>query len=158
MFGWTKETLKSDILDFATMDYKPFEPKTTEELLAFFDNHIAKARAILAETSDETFMTDWTMRNGGSGLFHDAKGRRHAIIRNEPHHPPPRPAFGLPAAQRHPRAVHLWSVGRRRNNVNSRSVDQKAGRMARFFAFGSKNEKIQPLDNDQRVDLKSFSR
>ena len=64
MFGWTKETCKQDVLDFATMDFTPFEPKTNEELLAFFDDHIAKAKAILAETSDETFFTDWTMRNG----------------------------------------------------------------------------------------------
>lgn len=69
MFGWTKETLKSDVLDFSTMDYKPFEPSTTEELLAFFDEHIANAKTILAETSDETFMTDWTMRNGETVYF-----------------------------------------------------------------------------------------
>ena len=69
MFGWTKETLKSDVLDFAAFDYKPFEPKSNEELLAFFDDHIAKAKAILAETSDETFMTDWTMRNGEQVYF-----------------------------------------------------------------------------------------
>ena len=69
MFGWTKETLKSDVLDFATMDYKPFEPKTTEELLAFFDEKIASAKAILAETSDETFLTNWTMRNGETEYF-----------------------------------------------------------------------------------------
>jgi uncharacterized damage-inducible protein DinB len=64
MFGWTKETLKQDVLDFSTMDVTPFEPKTTDDLLAFFDDHVAKAKAILAETSDETFMTEWTMRNG----------------------------------------------------------------------------------------------
>lgn len=64
MFGWTKETLKSDVLDFSTMDFTPFEPKSSEELLAFFDDHIAKAKIIIAETSDETFLTDWTMRNG----------------------------------------------------------------------------------------------
>lgn len=64
MFGWTKETLRSDVLDFSTMDYKPFEPGSSDELLAFFDDHVAKARAIIAETSDETFLTDWTMRNG----------------------------------------------------------------------------------------------
>ncbi len=69
MFGWTKETLKSDVLDFATMDYKPFEPKSSEELLAFFDDHVAKAKAILAETSDETFSQDWTMRNGDQVYF-----------------------------------------------------------------------------------------
>ncbi|HQX56104.1 MAG TPA: DinB family protein [Pyrinomonadaceae bacterium] len=64
MFGWTKETLKSDALDFATMDFTPFEPTSNEELLAFFDDHIAKAKLIISETSDETFLTDWTMRNG----------------------------------------------------------------------------------------------
>lgn len=64
MFGWTKEVCKSDVLDFATMDLTPFEPKTNEELLTFFDDHIANARSIIAETSDETFLTNWTMRNG----------------------------------------------------------------------------------------------
>ena len=69
MFGWTKETLTQDVLDFATADMTPFEPKTTEELLAFFDDHIEKAKAILAETPDETFFTDWTMRNGEQVYF-----------------------------------------------------------------------------------------
>ena len=69
MFGWTKETLRSDVLDFSTMEYTPFEPKTNEDLLAFFDDHIAKAKAIIAETSDETFLTDWTMRNGEQVYF-----------------------------------------------------------------------------------------
>lgn len=64
MFGWTKETCTSDVLDFSTMDMTPYEPKTNEELLAFFDDHIVKAKEILAGTSDETFFTDWTMRNG----------------------------------------------------------------------------------------------
>lgn len=69
MFGWTKETLKQDVLDFATADFKPFEPTTNEELLAFFDDHIAKAKAILAETSDEIFLTEWTMRNADQVYF-----------------------------------------------------------------------------------------
>ena len=69
MFGWTGSTLTSDSLDFATMEYTPFEPKSTEELLAFFDEHIAKAKATLGETSDETFMTNWTMRNGEQEYF-----------------------------------------------------------------------------------------
>jgi uncharacterized damage-inducible protein DinB len=69
MFGWTKETLKSDVLDFAAFDFKPFEPTSNDELLAFFDDHLAKAKQILSETSDETFMTDWTMRNGEQVYF-----------------------------------------------------------------------------------------
>ena len=69
MFGWTKETLKQDVLDFANSDFKPFEPKSTEELLAFFDERIAVAKNVLGETSDETFLTEWTMRNGEQVYF-----------------------------------------------------------------------------------------
>lgn len=69
MFGWTKETLKSDVLDFAGMDFTPYEPKSSEALLSFFDDHIAKAKEIIGETSDETFLTEWTMRNGEQVYF-----------------------------------------------------------------------------------------
>lgn len=69
MFGWTKETLTQDVLDFATADFKPFEPKTSEELLKFFDDHIAAAKEILSKTSDDIFMTPWTMRNGEQVYF-----------------------------------------------------------------------------------------
>jgi uncharacterized damage-inducible protein DinB len=64
MFGWTEVALTQDELDFSKMDMTPFEPRSTEELLAFFDDHIAKAKAALGGTSDETMFTDWTMRNG----------------------------------------------------------------------------------------------
>ncbi len=69
MFGWTENTVKQDVLDFAEGDWKPFEPKSTEELLKFFDENLARAKAALRETSDETFMTDWTMRNGEQVYF-----------------------------------------------------------------------------------------
>ncbi|MBV9216892.1 MAG: DinB family protein [Acidobacteria bacterium] len=69
MFGWADATINQDVLDFATMEYTPFEPKTTDDLLAFFDDHIAKAKTTLAGASDETFMKDWTMRNGDQVYF-----------------------------------------------------------------------------------------
>ena len=69
MFGWTRSTLKEDVLDFAAFDYKPFEPKSNDELLKFFDDHIAAAKQVLGETPDETFFTDWTMRNGEQVYF-----------------------------------------------------------------------------------------
>jgi len=69
MFGWTEVTLKQDTLDFSTMDYKPFEPASSEELLAFLDERLASARQTIADTSDEQFMTDWTMRNGDQVYF-----------------------------------------------------------------------------------------
>lgn len=69
MFGWTKETLTQDTLDFAVGDYKPFEPTTSEELLKFFDEKVATAKDVLSKTPDETFMTEWTMRNGEQVYF-----------------------------------------------------------------------------------------
>ncbi len=69
MFGWTKETLTQDVLDFATADMTPFQPKSTDELLAFFDDHVEKAKGILGETSDEAMFTDWTMQNGEQVYF-----------------------------------------------------------------------------------------
>ena len=69
MFGWTKETLTQDTLDFAAGDYTPFEPKSSEELLKFFDEKIETAKEVLNKTPDETFMTDWTMRNGEQVYF-----------------------------------------------------------------------------------------
>lgn len=69
MFGWTKDTLTSDVLDFAGETWTPYEPSSTADLLEFFDKQIAAAKEVLANTSDETFMTDWTMRNGEQVYF-----------------------------------------------------------------------------------------
>src|SRR5947208_50065 len=55
MFGWTKPTIEQGGIDFATMDYKPFEPKTNQDLLDQFDQAIAESLAVLEKTSDETF-------------------------------------------------------------------------------------------------------
>lgn len=69
MFQWTKATMENDVLDFATMDYKPFEPKTTDELVAHLDKGVAEAIETLKGASDEAFMKDWTMRNGEQVYF-----------------------------------------------------------------------------------------
>src|SRR5436190_10697280 len=52
MFQWTKPTIEQGGIDFATMDYKPFEPSSNEELLAHFDNAVAESVATLKNTSD----------------------------------------------------------------------------------------------------------
>ena len=79
MFSWTKATMENDVLDFATMDYKPFEPKTTEELVEFLDKNVAEAIEALKNSSDEAFMKDWTMKNGEQVYFTMPK---IAVMRN----------------------------------------------------------------------------
>lgn len=69
MFGWTIETVNKTELDFATMDYKPFEPQTTEELVGYFEKIMAEATEALKGASDEAMMEDWTLRNGEQVYF-----------------------------------------------------------------------------------------
>lgn len=69
MFGWTPVTLQQPELDFAKFDYKPYEPATTEDLLEYFDKNYAEALEVLKSTGDETFLENWTMRNGEKVYF-----------------------------------------------------------------------------------------
>ena len=69
MFGWAIETVNKTELDFATMDYKPFEPQTTEELVGFFEKILLETTEALKATSDEAMMENWTLRNGDQIYF-----------------------------------------------------------------------------------------
>lgn len=69
MVGWTGPTLQYPELDFAKMEYKPFEPKTTEELVEYFDKNLVEAADVLKNMTDEEFAQPWTMRNGDKVYF-----------------------------------------------------------------------------------------
>jgi uncharacterized damage-inducible protein DinB len=64
MFGWVKDTVEKSELDFATMDYKPFKPQTTAELVGLLDKNSGEAAEVLKQVSDETLLENWKMRNG----------------------------------------------------------------------------------------------
>lgn len=63
--GWMGPSVQQDLLDFDEMDYTPYEAASRDELLATFDKAVAEAREILANTSGETMMEDWSMKYGG---------------------------------------------------------------------------------------------
>lgn len=67
--GWFADTITKDELDFSTMEYKPFVPANTAELLATFDKKILEAENILSTISDEQLQDNWTMRNGAQIYF-----------------------------------------------------------------------------------------
>ena len=69
MYGWTNHTLEESELDFAKMDYTPYVPASTEELVSFFDKTYASAIESLKRTSDETFMEPWSLKNGEQTYF-----------------------------------------------------------------------------------------
>jgi uncharacterized damage-inducible protein DinB len=69
MVDWVTVTCTTDELDWGAGDYTPFAPKTNAELLEYFDKNLANALESLKNTSDETMMETWTMRNGEQIYF-----------------------------------------------------------------------------------------
>ncbi|MBA2380425.1 MAG: DinB family protein, partial [Blastocatellia bacterium] len=69
MFGWTPATLQHTELDFEKMDYTPLEPRTTEELVEFFDKTVTEALDTLRNSPDDVFYQNWTLRNGETAYF-----------------------------------------------------------------------------------------
>ncbi len=67
--GWAKETIEKPELDFAEQDYEPFEPKTTAELVEYFDKNLVAATESLKNASDEAMMENWKLRNGEEIYF-----------------------------------------------------------------------------------------
>lgn len=70
--SWTVATVQQNELDVAPADGPPprqpaFE--STADMLAAFDRNVAEARAVIEETSDETFMEHWTLLAGGEPRF-----------------------------------------------------------------------------------------
>ncbi len=69
MFSWIKTTVETPELDFAAGNYEPFVPKSSQELLDYFDKHITEAGEALESASDEGLMQNWTLRNGEQVYF-----------------------------------------------------------------------------------------
>ncbi len=88
IFGWPKETITMDELDFAKSDFTPKVLNSNEELLALFDKCLAKAKEILEATSDEEIAKPWTMRNGEIIYFTMPKAQvmRTWVLNHSVHH------------------------------------------------------------------------
>lgn len=70
--GWTAPTLQQDSLDVAPSggeEMQQPEYKSSAEMIAALDDNAAQARAVIEDTSDETFVSNWTMLVGGEERF-----------------------------------------------------------------------------------------
>lgn len=63
---WITDTIKKSEIDFAT--YKPFQPKTTAELVKYFEDNIAGAKDALREVTDEELAELFYLKNNGVTL------------------------------------------------------------------------------------------
>lgn len=72
MVGWVSVTLTTEKLDFAPVGGQPmvpFEPKSTADLLSFFDKNVVEAKAALAKATDAEMFQNWTLLSGGKVIF-----------------------------------------------------------------------------------------
>jgi uncharacterized damage-inducible protein DinB len=88
MIGWTEYVFKSNELDFSKGNYKPFEPKTSAELLDSFNKNLQTALDALEKASDEEMAKTWTLRNGEIVLLSMPKAQvlRSVIFNHVVHH------------------------------------------------------------------------
>lgn len=68
---WLATMVESDEIDFAT--FKHFEPKTTAELVAHFDENVEAARKALENVSDEALAKPFYLKNSGHILVASTK-------------------------------------------------------------------------------------
>ena len=61
---WIPMILNTTELDFAKMDYKPFEAASNKELMDYFEKCLAEGLASLTEDKEALLPEIWTMREG----------------------------------------------------------------------------------------------
>ncbi len=61
---WVKMGLGTSGIDFAAMDWKPTEVKSTDELLTLFEKSYDEGYTALEEAKEEDLLPSWTMRSG----------------------------------------------------------------------------------------------
>lgn len=68
---WAAMTLAQDHLEMSPDEptYAAHVLESTPETVAFFDENVRQARALLAAATDETMMRPWTLTNKGETVF-----------------------------------------------------------------------------------------
>ena len=70
--SWTRNTFEQDELNLAPEGQPPArveEAKSTAELLATFDRHVAAARAALESATDDSWQGKWSLLMGDKTIF-----------------------------------------------------------------------------------------
>jgi len=72
MPGWITRTLRADDINLASGP--GYSQQSPESLLSQFDKHVREARESIAESSDEHFGTNWSLKMGDQVLFTQPRG------------------------------------------------------------------------------------
>jgi len=79
--GWPDMVLRTDGLDFATMEYKPTEISNTQDLLDLLDKMYTKGRAAIEVATEQQYGEPWVMRMADTIFSSDNKYEnvRHSL-------------------------------------------------------------------------------
>jgi uncharacterized damage-inducible protein DinB len=72
MFGWLQFMIDQDELDFAK-GYEQADPKTTQDLVNFFEKRFQDGITSLKEADDAVFSERWKLRNGDQIYMESSK-------------------------------------------------------------------------------------
>jgi uncharacterized damage-inducible protein DinB len=72
MSGWLQFMIDKDELDFAK-GYDMPDPKTTQDLVDFFDQRLQDGLTSLRNAEDAVFSENWTLRNGENIFMESSK-------------------------------------------------------------------------------------
>ena len=76
--GWTIMVIDKDLFEI-TGDMKPFEAKSTDEVVRLFDDQLAQAKNLLGKTNDTHLAKQWKMTANGNTMVDMP---RAAVIRS----------------------------------------------------------------------------
>jgi uncharacterized damage-inducible protein DinB len=69
LVGWVVPTMTQDKLVLDSGKYQPTVVKSRSEVLKQFDDNVKTAREVIAKSSDDAFMQQWTLEAGGKSVF-----------------------------------------------------------------------------------------
>jgi uncharacterized damage-inducible protein DinB len=67
--SWATMTMTTEVLNLEPDQYKPFLPKSRQELLERFDKNVAEARAQIAAAPDEAWGKTWSLTLSGKPMM-----------------------------------------------------------------------------------------
>lgn len=62
-------TLEEDVVDLSTFEFKPFIPKSTDELMSYFEEQEERAYKALANCDDRELDKNWILKSGETVYF-----------------------------------------------------------------------------------------
>lgn len=66
--GWGTTTLTTEVLEMSP-DFKPFIPKSRQEILDLFDKSVSEFRAALEKATDKDMAVMWSFKAGGKTII-----------------------------------------------------------------------------------------